>query len=369
MPRLALAEGAKRVAVVGVVRSKCSPRPRRPGFIAITPTGALPNEQRSHDAVLGLQNAMTSEILPAAETMRADRRAAALAKGMAPGELRVALVCGDDAFRESLSLILPGYAIRVIPFASATVALHSLAAFACCQMVLVDLDLPDASGLLLLRRLRRSGIRLPVIVLSGPSEDGEGGRELHEKAALDGGADDFFDRSRSVTVLALRIKLVARRTGAQIGGKLPKDGLEGGPLALSLKNGRATWRGVVVPLSATEAKIVRFMAINAGEDISYRRIYDLVHGVNFVAGRGFDGYRANVRSIIRRIRRKLRGIDRDFHEIESFAGHGYRWRSARALPFDWPRQAVMKISPTKKSHHHHEFPLSTYEGSQLLPIA
>ena len=279
---------------------------------------------------------MTSEILPADDITRADWRAPALVKGMAPGELRVALVCGDDAFRESLSLILPRYAIRVIPFSSATAALHGLAALAGCQIVLVDLDLPDASGLLLLRRLRRSGVRLPVIVLSGPSEDGE---ELHEKAALDGGADDFFDRSRSVTVLALRIRLVARRAGALNSGRLPRDGLEGGPPALSIKNGRATWRGVVVPLSATEAKIVRFMAMNAGEDITYRRIYDLVHGVNFVAGRGSEGYRANVRSIIRRIRGKFRAVDQDFHEIESFAGYGYRWRGTRALPFDWPRHA------------------------------
>ena len=51
-----------------------------------------------------------------------------------------------------------------------------------------------------------------------------------------------------------------------------------------------------------------------------------MHGEDFIAGVGAEGYRANVRTFIRRIRRKFRQVDEDFGEIENFPGFGYRWR-------------------------------------------
>ena len=52
-----------------------------------------------------------------------------------------------------------------------------------------------------------------------------------------------------------------------------------------------------------------------------------MRGEDFVAGAGSDGYRANVRRFIRRIRRKFGEVDEDFDEIENFPGFGYRWRA------------------------------------------
>ena len=46
----------------------------------------------------------------------------------------------------------------------------------------------------------------------------------------------------------------------------------------------------------------------------------------FVAGSGPDGYRANVRTFMKRIRQKFRELDEDFDEIENYPGFGYRWR-------------------------------------------
>jgi two-component system, OmpR family, response regulator ChvI len=45
-----------------------------------------------------------------------------------------------------------------------------------------------------------------------------------------------------------------------------------------------------------------------------------------IAARGDDGYRANVRSMIKRIRIKFLDCDPNFDEIESYAGFGYRWK-------------------------------------------
>ncbi len=63
-----------------------------------------------------------------------------------------------------------------------------------------------------------------------------------------------------------------------------------------------------------------------GRDVGYRELYDLVRGGGFAAGAGPEGYRANVRTFIRRIRAKFRDIDDGFKEIENFPGFGYRWR-------------------------------------------
>ena len=80
-------------------------------------------------------------------------------------------------------------------------------------------------------------------------------------------------------------------------------------------------------LTLTEFRIVTLLAEKAGRDVGYREIYDLVHGKDFVAGQGSEGYRANVRTFIKRIRKKFRGTDPYFDHIQNYAGFGYRWIS------------------------------------------
>jgi two-component system response regulator ChvI len=65
---------------------------------------------------------------------------------------------------------------------------------------------------------------------------------------------------------------------------------------------------------------------NAGSFVTYRQIYDSMRYQGFVAGHGEDGYRANVRSGIRRIRIKFKAVcGDDFDEIQTFQSFGYRW--------------------------------------------
>ena len=85
------------------------------------------------------------------------------------------------------------------------------------------------------------------------------------------------------------------------------------------------WGGAMVDLSLTEFRIVALLAGKVGDDVGYREIYDLVHGKDFVAGAGEEGYRANVRTLIKRIRKSFREVDPGFAQIENYAGFGYRW--------------------------------------------
>ena len=51
----------------------------------------------------------------------------------------------------------------------------------------------------------------------------------------------------------------------------------------------------------------------------------MVHSKGFAAGYGNEGYRPNVRTFIKRIRKKLRAVDPAFEHIHNCVGFGYRW--------------------------------------------
>jgi hypothetical protein len=100
------------------------------------------------------------------------------------------------------------------------------------------------------------------------------------------------------------------------------DGLE-----LRLDIDRAKWRGVPIDLTRSEFKVVSLLAALPDTDISYREIYDAVKGRRFLVGSGPEGYRANVRTFIKRIRRKFAAIDPRFSSIQVYPSFGYRWRT------------------------------------------
>jgi len=167
--------------------------------------------------------------------------------------------------------------------------------------------------------------------------------ERNEATALDCGAVDFLDKSRSAAVLARRIRILVgngRNSVPDAGAWM--DILRLGPLDIHFRINRAYWDTQPVPLTTTEFRVVQLLASRAGEDVSYRAIYDVVHGRGFIAGEGSDGFRTNVRSMIKRIRQKFREVDDHFEEIENYPGFGYRWRPAEeTAPAVTEQRAVM----------------------------
>jgi two-component system, OmpR family, response regulator ChvI len=67
------------------------------------------------------------------------------------------------------------------------------------------------------------------------------------------------------------------------------------------------------------------LALRTGEPVPYREIYDVVHGKGFAAGHGSEGYRANARTFVKRIRTKFCGVDPEFEHIRNYSGFGYQW--------------------------------------------
>ncbi len=232
----------------------------------------------------------------------------------------VVLTDDDELFRESLGLNLADEGYDVVSFASGRDTLSYLQEGGAADVLLLDWRMPELNGIDVLRRLRGEGIEVPVIFLTVLSDD------IYEQAALEGGAVDFIDKSRRLPILLKRVELIAE--GRRPVGKpdpVSPEILRHGALELRSQTHRAFWAGTMVDLSLTEFRIVALLVEKAGEDVGYREIYDLVHGKDFVAGNGEDGYRTNVRSLVKRIRKAFRDVDPEFAQIENYAGFGYRW--------------------------------------------
>jgi two-component system response regulator ChvI len=239
------------------------------------------------------------------------------------------LVDDDDLFRESLGLNLIDEGYSVTSFDNGREALAFLEGGGNADVMLLDWRMPQLNGLDVLRRVRQSGIGIPVIFLTVLSDD------IYEEAALAGGAVDFIDKSRRLPILIRRLQLItegARPAAdapiepvAVADPAMPPSVLRLGRLELRFETGRAMWAGRSIDLTLTEFKILALLAERAGRDVGYREIYDLVHGKDFMAGHGAEGYRANVRTFIKRIRKKFRDRDPDFDRIDNYPGFGYRW--------------------------------------------
>lgn len=236
---------------------------------------------------------------------------------------KVAVVDDDDLFREALGANLADEGFEVSSFDCGEDALRFFSDGGRADIVLLDWRMPNLDGLEVLRRLRAHGHAVPVIFLTVLSD------QIYEEAALAGGAIDFVEKSRSFPILLHRMQLIVdgRKLNTE-GGEVKQAPtlVKQGELTLNIPSGTAEWQGVRVDLTLTEFKIVALMAQRAGENVSYREIYDVARGTGFVAGFGAMGYRANVRAFIKRIRQKFRALDEEFETIENYPGFGYRWQ-------------------------------------------
>ena len=78
-----------------------------------------------------------------------------------------------------------------------------------------------------------------------------------------------------------------------------------------------------------EYKILLRLVSQKGEPLTYRAIYDTAHYEGFVAGSGEHGHNTNVRSIMKRMRKKFVAVDPAFAELKNEMGVGYRWGQSK----------------------------------------
>jgi two-component system response regulator ChvI len=230
--------------------------------------------------------------------------------------IRVFLIENDTTYREMLTdrLSAQGFAVR--SFEDSASLFGVLNAGGNADVILVNWNLPNVSGIDLLVKLRKRGIRVPVLLLAGDPLQSD------ECLAFDEGARDFIDKSRGVDILIGRLKVATRNFERQQDVKT----ISCGKLLLQTDISRASWDQVDLDLTLGEYRTVHLLASNPGQYVTYRAVYDRMHYEGFVAGVGEDGYRANVRSAIKRIRNKFRALDPTFDQIENYPSFGYCWK-------------------------------------------
>ena len=290
------------------------------------------------DARLGRGYSSAESLDRAPGMLAADERDTRSAAPAAIGQAelrRVVLVESDQYYREVLTVELLRQGFVVHAFADGASLLGSLATAVDADLAVLDWDLPKMPGIQLLAQLRQHGVTLPVVFLTGKVIAGDdhdrcllAPREAlnaNEYMAFDQGAVDFIAKSRDRQVLVRRLRSVVERVKPKAKTDLPvQEHLACDKLLL--ESSRAYWNQVDVDLTLGEYNIVHLLASKPGHFVTYRAVYDRLRHEGFIAGEGAEGYRANVRSAIKRIRNKFRACDLAFEEIENYTGFGYCWR-------------------------------------------
>jgi two-component system phosphate regulon response regulator PhoB len=176
--------------------------------------------------------------------------------------------------------------------------------------------MPGQDGLEVCRQLRADArtARIPVIMLTAKAS------EADRVVGLEMGADDYLAKPFSPRELVARVRAILRRSAAVAA---TSDVLRHGDLVVDVPRHEVSWKGRPVLLTATEFRILHFLAARAGRVCSRTDIIDDALGTDVaVIDRTVDVH-------VTAIRRKLgKGGD----AIETVRGFGYKLREAAAAP-------------------------------------
>jgi two-component system, OmpR family, response regulator len=141
------------------------------------------------------------------------------------------------------------------------------------DVVVLDVMLPDMSGLDVLRKLREQNPQLPVLLLTAKDavED--------RIAGLTAGGDDYVTKPFSLEEVVLRLRALLRRTGVTTEDSGAQ--LVVGDLVLNEDSHEVTRAGELISLTSTEFELLRFMMRNSKRVLSKAQILDRVWSYDF----------------------------------------------------------------------------------------
>lgn len=175
------------------------------------------------------------------------------------------------------------------------------------DLLILDINLPDGSGLELLRTLRQNGTSTPAILLTAND------LELDEVTGLEAGADDYITKPFSLAVLRARVNAQLRRSVP-----VKQERIELNGFILDFTRMEFSKEGTIIDLSKTEQRLLRLLVENRGRTLPRELLLEKVwDGGEFVD--------ENALSVaMRRLRGKLGNAP-----IRTVYGVGYTWEVSK----------------------------------------
>jgi len=218
--------------------------------------------------------------------------------------MRVLLVEDDEGVASALAELLGQTGATVVHAGRGGDALNRVKG---CDLVLLDLGLPDMDGLDVLRTLRRASA-VPVIIMTARDSDGA------VVLGLRAGADDYLVKPVRKAVLLARIQAVMRRV-RRVGGDAtaPSGTVVAGPVTIDRDRREVSLEGAPQSLTKTEFQILTTLAVRQGEAVSREDLMFEVWGTAVVGrSRSLDFF-------IGQLRHKLTGLP-----LQTVRGFGFR---------------------------------------------
>ena len=220
--------------------------------------------------------------------------------------MRLLVIEDDNTLRESLAAKLTESGFAVEQAADGREGLYFAQEYPI-DLAIIDLGLPQMSGLDIIREVRKDGKSFPILILTARD------RWEDKVDGLDAGADDYVVKPFQFEEVIARVNALVRRSGGWAASEMVA-----GPVSLDLSRQEVKVNGVAVELTSFEYKIIEYLMVRAGQVISKTELTERLYDQDFERD-------SNVIEVfVGRLRKKL-DPDNTIKPIETLRGRGYRF--------------------------------------------
>lgn len=223
----------------------------------------------------------------------------------------VLLIEDDPAIAEPLARALGREGYNVRPHGTGQGALDDLHG---CDLVILDLGLPDMDGLDVARRIRSRGLATPILVLTARAD------EVDLVVGLDAGADDYVTKPFRLAELLARVRALLRRVGGDL---TDEDELVAQDVKVDVGAHRAFQGKRELQLTAKEFELLRVLLRDAGSVVARDAL------MREVWGSDPSGSTKTLDMHVSWLRRKLGDDANDPRYITTVRGMGFRFETAQ----------------------------------------